>query len=327
MTAAPLRTEACAVCGAPLEYLVTAAELTCSVCGRTQPGHVRCAAGHYVCERCHGASFMDALGGLARDGARDLAHRPRRAAHGPPRPAHARLRARPHRRRRADDRVARPTRSWASPTPTWHEALPAHRTPGDQRVLRPLGRLRGGAGAGRLLQRAGGRAVRPGPADAGGHGAGEPPRRRDGGRGRARLLQGVRTGLPGRDAGLPARAPGHRPPAAFVRRLRRHGPAPPRLSRTRLCVPPGEPHPGGALHDPTRARRPNHHFDLRASHLRPVLLPCLRRRGAGRAHARSWSRSGRRWPPAARRERRTASRSGGNTASRKRRSKRRCTWR
>ena len=55
-------TEECAVCGSALEYLVEATEMTCDVCGRSEPGHVRCPAGHYLCEGCHGASFLDALG-------------------------------------------------------------------------------------------------------------------------------------------------------------------------------------------------------------------------------------------------------------------------
>jgi hypothetical protein len=55
------RTEACAVCGTTLEYLVEASELTCSACGRTERGHVRCPDGHYLCEECHGASFLEQL--------------------------------------------------------------------------------------------------------------------------------------------------------------------------------------------------------------------------------------------------------------------------
>ena len=58
------RTEACAVCGATLEYLVEAVELTCDECGRTERGHVRCPAGHYLCEACHGAPFLEALDDL-----------------------------------------------------------------------------------------------------------------------------------------------------------------------------------------------------------------------------------------------------------------------
>ncbi|GAB4252176.1 MAG: hypothetical protein Kow00122_09910 [Thermoleophilia bacterium] len=54
-------TESCRLCGRPLEYRDTAADLTCAVCGRTGRGHIVCPAGHYVCEACHGAGFLARL--------------------------------------------------------------------------------------------------------------------------------------------------------------------------------------------------------------------------------------------------------------------------
>lgn len=65
---APPRPSACALCGSPLEYLETSSPLTCHVCGREDRGHVVCPRGHYVCEACHGADFMERLP-LLLDGA------------------------------------------------------------------------------------------------------------------------------------------------------------------------------------------------------------------------------------------------------------------
>jgi hypothetical protein len=56
--------ESCAVCGGPLEYLDEAAALSCDLCGRTEHGHVRCPQGHYLCEACHGGSFLPRLADL-----------------------------------------------------------------------------------------------------------------------------------------------------------------------------------------------------------------------------------------------------------------------
>jgi hypothetical protein len=52
------------VCGTPLEYLDTAVDMTCSLCGVPGRGHVRCPEHHYVCENCHGAGFMALLPAL-----------------------------------------------------------------------------------------------------------------------------------------------------------------------------------------------------------------------------------------------------------------------
>ncbi len=46
------------ICGSPLEYLQQAETLTCNYCSASQPGHVRCPHGHYVCEPCHRAEAM-----------------------------------------------------------------------------------------------------------------------------------------------------------------------------------------------------------------------------------------------------------------------------
>lgn len=53
--------DCCGICGSPLEYLRAAAALECAVCGREDRGHVVCPRGHYVCEGCHGAGFMERL--------------------------------------------------------------------------------------------------------------------------------------------------------------------------------------------------------------------------------------------------------------------------
>ncbi|MHB1345668.1 MAG: DUF5714 domain-containing protein [Thermoleophilia bacterium] len=53
--------ESCGMCGGTLEYLNAAATLRCTVCGREDRGHVVCPQGHYLCESCHGAGFMERL--------------------------------------------------------------------------------------------------------------------------------------------------------------------------------------------------------------------------------------------------------------------------
>ncbi|MHB9149919.1 MAG: DUF5714 domain-containing protein [Thermoleophilia bacterium] len=55
-------TESCRVCGVELKYLEEARVATCMICGRTDNAHVVCPQGHYVCDRCHGADFLDDLG-------------------------------------------------------------------------------------------------------------------------------------------------------------------------------------------------------------------------------------------------------------------------
>lgn len=56
--------ESCLVCGGALEYLDAAVDVTCSLCGTSGRGHVRCPRSHYVCESCHGAGFMAQLPAL-----------------------------------------------------------------------------------------------------------------------------------------------------------------------------------------------------------------------------------------------------------------------
>jgi DNA-directed RNA polymerase subunit RPC12/RpoP len=41
----------CLICGRDLEYLDSAREMTCSLCGERTMADVRCAAGHYICDR------------------------------------------------------------------------------------------------------------------------------------------------------------------------------------------------------------------------------------------------------------------------------------
>ncbi len=55
------KTEHCMACGSPLEYLQHAAMLSCTCCGASEQGHVRCPKGHYVCEACHRKDAMQMI--------------------------------------------------------------------------------------------------------------------------------------------------------------------------------------------------------------------------------------------------------------------------
>jgi len=46
------------VCGSPLEYLEQAQDSTCTFCGKTEQGHIRCPQGHYICDACHNKDSM-----------------------------------------------------------------------------------------------------------------------------------------------------------------------------------------------------------------------------------------------------------------------------
>jgi hypothetical protein len=54
-------TEQCSVCGQRLTYLQEESPFTCSLCGRSEVGHVCCPEGHYLCESCHGAGIRELL--------------------------------------------------------------------------------------------------------------------------------------------------------------------------------------------------------------------------------------------------------------------------
>ena len=54
-------TESCRKCGAELEYLEEARDANCMICGIADSAHVVCPEGHYVCDGCHGAEFMEDL--------------------------------------------------------------------------------------------------------------------------------------------------------------------------------------------------------------------------------------------------------------------------
>ena len=43
----------CVICGAPLEYRESQAEMVCEVCGKTFRSNTVCVNGHYVCDSCH----------------------------------------------------------------------------------------------------------------------------------------------------------------------------------------------------------------------------------------------------------------------------------
>ena len=71
--------EHCGLCGGVLTYLEESAPFACSLCGRSEVGHVHCAEGHYLCEACHGAAIRELLPELLKSSheasARDLAER------------------------------------------------------------------------------------------------------------------------------------------------------------------------------------------------------------------------------------------------------------
>jgi hypothetical protein len=46
------------VCGLHLEYFNEAQDVTCSYCGKTEHGHIRCPKDHYICEACHNRDAM-----------------------------------------------------------------------------------------------------------------------------------------------------------------------------------------------------------------------------------------------------------------------------
>jgi hypothetical protein len=46
------------LCGAELEYLAQALEVTCTSCGKVEHGHIRCPHGHYTCDTCHNRDAM-----------------------------------------------------------------------------------------------------------------------------------------------------------------------------------------------------------------------------------------------------------------------------
>lgn len=51
----------CFLCGAPLEYRATAAEVRCALCGAGATSPVACRAGHFVCDACHGAPAREVI--------------------------------------------------------------------------------------------------------------------------------------------------------------------------------------------------------------------------------------------------------------------------
>jgi hypothetical protein len=57
----PRKTENCAICGQKLVYLKTGGPITCTHCGTTTEGHVKCPGGHYICNRCHGSEAITVI--------------------------------------------------------------------------------------------------------------------------------------------------------------------------------------------------------------------------------------------------------------------------
>lgn len=58
--------DSCLICGAPLQYLETAEEMTCAVCGEKFTGNARCENGHYICDGCHASPAEAAVRAVAR---------------------------------------------------------------------------------------------------------------------------------------------------------------------------------------------------------------------------------------------------------------------
>jgi hypothetical protein len=52
----------CGVCGRPLIYAEQPVVLDCALCGRQEPTLIRCPAGHFVCDQCHGLAALEVLG-------------------------------------------------------------------------------------------------------------------------------------------------------------------------------------------------------------------------------------------------------------------------
>ena len=59
------KTENCMVCGAVLDYLHHAENLTCTYCGKIVQGSVACTAGHFICDECHAGDSKGIIMGLA----------------------------------------------------------------------------------------------------------------------------------------------------------------------------------------------------------------------------------------------------------------------
>jgi len=53
------------VCCSTLEYLDQAQSLTCTYCGKTEHGHIRCPQGHYICDVCHNKDSMKIIEDMA----------------------------------------------------------------------------------------------------------------------------------------------------------------------------------------------------------------------------------------------------------------------
>lgn len=53
--------QGCLLCGADLVYRLGAATMTCALCGAARDSAASCAAGHYVCDACHGGKAKDVI--------------------------------------------------------------------------------------------------------------------------------------------------------------------------------------------------------------------------------------------------------------------------
>ena len=81
----------CLICGAPIVYLDTPEEMECALCHQTFSSNVRCADGHYICDRCHASNGIALItevcrNTLSRDPLRiaiDIMEQPSIHMHGP----------------------------------------------------------------------------------------------------------------------------------------------------------------------------------------------------------------------------------------------------
>jgi uncharacterized protein len=55
----PEMQQGCLICGSQLEYIEASEERQCDICGQTFTTNIRCAQGHYVCDRCHNGDVLD----------------------------------------------------------------------------------------------------------------------------------------------------------------------------------------------------------------------------------------------------------------------------
>lgn len=56
----------CMLCGRPLVYLASSAEMACTLCGRRASTDAACQVGHFICDTCHAASSAEVIERICR---------------------------------------------------------------------------------------------------------------------------------------------------------------------------------------------------------------------------------------------------------------------